>query len=118
MAGQAGRVYYRIVKSDPPTMRDFQSNREKGLPRRPVEAPDLWAGLSMYEDINHARGGAQRFPAIGSHIAAVLVPDDGRFRVYKTLGPGHFTVWGEASALLGAVVAVSPVAGPAGRRGV
>jgi len=42
-------------------------------------------------------------------VAAVDLPDDGRFRIRKTLGPGHYTVWGDAADLLACVIEYNPL---------
>lgn len=109
MVGQATRVYYRIAKGVVPAMADFTSNAAKGLPLRRNASPDLWAGLSMYDTAAQAREVARRFPALGSHVAAVAIEDGAPIRVAKTLGPGHYTLWGEPQDLFGRIVEVVPV---------
>lgn len=59
----------------------------------------------MYEMEEQARATAAAYPRRGwRSVAAVDIPNDGPFRVRKTLGPGHYTVWGEAEALRECVV--------------
>ncbi len=69
----------------------------------------LWNGLSLYATEAQARATAAAYPRRGWRaVAAVNLPDDGRFHVRKTLGPGHDTVWGAATDLLACVIAYNP----------
>jgi len=50
-------------------------------------------------------------PHLGAFIAVLDLPDNGQFGIARTgQRAGHITVWGDADALRGAVVAVLPVA--------
>ncbi|MBA3331679.1 MAG: hypothetical protein H0T39_12585 [Actinobacteria bacterium] len=105
------RILYRIVKTNPPTLEDFTSNAARG---QPFTHPDpsrrrLWSGLSFHGTEAQARRNARRYRTHGSYIAAVEVEDGAPIRVERTLGPGHYTVWGEPSALLGRCVGVASV---------
>ncbi len=63
----------------------------------------------MYATEAQARATADAYPRRGWRaVAAVGLPDDGRFRVRKTLGPGHYTVWRAATDLLTCVIAYNP----------
>lgn len=101
----AERTFYRIVKADPPTVADFLSARALGLPLRPNESEDIWAGLSVWATEAQARRQQRRFPRLGD-FAAALVIDDEQVRVARTYGPGHHTIWGDPEALLAGVVQV------------
>lgn len=105
----ADPIFFRIVKTAPPTVTDFLSNRALGRPRRRNESEEVWTGLSHYDTAERARNTARRFPALGAFIAALHVPPDGPFRVARTFGPGHYTVWGDPRDFLAAVLAVVPV---------
>ena len=109
--GEADRLLYRLVKTDPPTVADFLSNAVRGRPRRGPEVgrPELHTGLSMYDSEVAARATARRFPFLGAHIATVRIPAGAPVRVEQTLGEGHYTVWGAPDVLLTMVVAVVPV---------
>ncbi len=64
----------------------------------------------MYATETQARATAAAYPRRGwQAVAAVDFPDDRRFRVQKTLGPGHYTVWGDATALLACVREYNPL---------
>lgn len=64
----------------------------------------------MYATEQQARATAAAYPRRSWRaIAAIDLPDDERFRVQKTLGPGHYTVWGEATALLACVREYNPL---------
>ena len=102
VSGQV-RVFYRIVRTDPPTDADFTSNAAKGKqPRRPdPEVLRLWGGISVYDTLRQARITAQTFPYLGRHSAILHVPDDGSVQFEQTLEPakGHYTLWGTPSVL-------------------
>jgi hypothetical protein len=107
----AERAFWRIVRTDPPTERDFMSNDALGRrPRdRDPETLRLWSGISVYATARQAKRTAVAFPMIGSFLARVRVRDGDPIRVEKTLGPNHYTLWGDASLFLGRVEIVSPV---------
>ena len=88
-------VLHRLVRDDPPDLAAFVSKLVRGGRRFPAERPILHAGLSMFATVDQAVSRARRIPKI---VAAVRLsgPD---IHVAKTLGPGHFTVWGEAEDL-------------------
>jgi hypothetical protein len=99
------RLFYRIVKADPPTRRDFTSRREKGLPPRGPELtrPQLWSGISVFDTPERARDVVRRTRMRGL-LARLEIPDDAPIRLRKTLGSGHYTLWGDPEQLLGYVV--------------
>ena len=100
-----------MVKTDPPKLADFLSNRAKGWPPRGAEIgrPELWEGLSVYDSEASARRKARQIPVIGSYIARVELPAEASFKYEKTGGRGHYTLWAEARTLLDNVVEVVPV---------
>ena len=58
------RIFYRIVRSNPPSQIDFMSDEMKGLPPRnnhPETLP-LWTGLSVYATQSQARNKATSIP--------------------------------------------------------
>jgi len=105
------RPLYRLLRRTTPTVADFVSNAARGRPAPPVaDLAALWDGLSMYATEAQARATAAAYPRRGWRaVATVALPDDGRFRVRKTLGPGHSTVWGEATDLLACVIEYNPL---------
>jgi hypothetical protein len=105
---------YRIVRTDPSTVRDFTSKAALGLvdPDADAETRRLESGLSMYRTLAQARRKARAFPFLGGSIATVRFPSDAPFQVERTTASaGHHTVWGDASELWACVVAVEPVTG-------
>ena len=104
----AARPFFRIVKTAPPTVADFLSAKALGLPRRPNEPEEIWAGLSVWATEAQARRQQRRFPRLGN-FAAVLVIDDEQVRVERTYGPGHHTIWGDPEALLAAITLIVPL---------
>ena len=113
MAEAGFRLFYRIVRTNPPTQADFVSNAAQGKqPRHPdPEILRLWDGLSAYSTVEQARIAARLFPRLGRYIAALRVPEHGSVRFEQTRDPaeGHFTLWGEPDQLLALVVNVVPV---------
>jgi len=103
--------FYRVVVTDPPTEADFLSDRARGKP--PPRTPELlrlWDGLSVMDTEEGAREIARNFPANGAFIAALAIPNNSPIRYERTLRrPGHYTIWGEAAALLDRVEWVTPV---------
>ena len=106
------RTFYRIVKSDPPTLADFVSAQARGraVPTRlPEELRRLWDGLSVYATLAQAQRKARQSPMIGAYVAELRLPDDVTIRVERTTREaGHHTVWGPAERILACVVEVVP----------
>jgi hypothetical protein len=113
VAQQLARVFYRIVQTDPPTLRDFMSYEALEIPpRRPLPSSDRdrWRGVSHYASFAAAESAARARPGLGAFIAAVHIPTDGSVRIRQTgRDLDHFTVWAEADRLLGWVVSVTAV---------
>jgi hypothetical protein len=105
-------TFYRVTRSNPPTLRDFLSNVAKRR-RPPDDNPEtlrMWGGLSVYDTVRHARAQAQRVPAIGSFIATMQIPAEGSIHYEQTTRERHhFTLWGDADHLIACVVSVVPV---------
>ena len=110
MTEQGFRLFYRIVKSNPPTLPDLTSNLELGkqIPADP-ESAALWDGLSVQSTLAQARRRRRASPMLGSHVAILRVPTNGTIRYERTLGSaGHHTIWGDPAVLLAMVVSVEP----------
>lgn len=111
------RTFDRIVLTDPPSLEDFLSDAARGK-RRPTDPTkrELYEGLSIYATVRQARRKALDLPILGAYIAAVLVPDEAPIRAARTIkgSRGHHTLWGDATDLLGYVVAVVTVEGETG----
>src|SRR4051795_11808283 len=111
---QAGavRTFYRIVKTNPPTVADFTSNLALGrVPKYPdPRVLSLWNGLSVFDQESQARQKALEAPYLGRYIAELRVIESDPLRYQRTLRtPGHYTLWGSSNLMLSRVVAVRPV---------
>ena len=106
------RLFYRIIRSNPPTRDDFTSRAEQGheLPNPTPERKRLWEGISVYATLAQARRNCRRFPQLGSYIAVIDISSV-RGLVYErtTHQPGHFTIWGVPESMLESVVSIEPV---------
>lgn len=102
---------YRIVRSNPPTLQDVMSNRTLGRePLRPdPEVLRLWDGISVFDSARGARRQARQAPWRGNGFIATLVLQPEIFRLEKTRGVGHFTLWGEPHDILACVRKVEPI---------
>ena len=107
----AATTFYRVVKTNPPTMDDFLSDRAKGKPLREGVPHALWDGLSVFATAAQARSRARRYPQMGRFLAHLALAEAAPLRVERTVprSRGHHTLWGNPAYLLGCVVAVLPV---------
>jgi len=75
------------------------------------ELLDRWAGISAYDMEGQARRRARwamrRGRPLGEFIAVLELRPS--WRIEQTFNPGHYTLWGEPTALLACVVKVVPV---------
>jgi hypothetical protein len=101
------RDFYRIIQSSTATREDFLSPRALGrpVPNDPVLAA-LWDGVSVQNTLAQARRKSRVSPRLGSYVAILRVSSDGPIRFRRSLGPGHYTLWGEPDVLLAAVIDV------------
>ena len=70
-------MFYRSVKSDPPTERDFLSSADLGKrpPRSDPAFLHVWAGLSVFDTYEQARSNAHYWRwRHGEYIAELIVP--------------------------------------------
>ena len=113
------RTFYRILAGASATRGDFLSHEALGRPLRRAtsETRRTYDGVSIFETANQARAvvkRAARYRLLGTHIAAVTIPEDSPIRVRRTFldQPGHYTVWGDPDDLLRCVTRIEPVAKP------
>ncbi len=107
-------VFYRIVRTDPPTEADFVSDRERNRPRPADPAVDrLMDGFSAFATEAQARRMGRRLPIPGRFIAVVEVAEtqgSASIQYERTLETaGHYTLWGDPAAILERVSSVIPV---------
>ena len=110
MTEQGYRLFYRITKSNPPSVGDFQSAKSRGAPM-PQDANRLavWDELSVYSTMSQARRKRRTSPILGRYIVVLRVPIDGSVRIERTLrDPGRHTIWEEAAVVRTWMVSVEP----------
>jgi hypothetical protein len=102
-------VFYRVVKSNPPTERDFLSVKALGRRLR-HDTPQnrrIWDGVSVTATEDAARFLVEQYPQMGRYIATLEVPEHGPIRYEQTTNdPDHYTLWASAAVLLDRVVSV------------
>jgi hypothetical protein len=112
----ADRTLYRIVKTNPPSRRDFLSNQARRgdpKPELPPALRRLWDGISVHGTEAQSRRQAMETPWTGAFIAELRIPD-------RTVAPmhwertipgneGHHTLWGNPDELLLCVTRVISV---------
>jgi hypothetical protein len=107
------RTVYRIVLTNPPTLRDFLSDEELGKPPRSADpvVRRVWSGISTYQTQSQARRKARAYPWLGGFIACLEIPAHAPVRIERTFprSAGHHTLWGVAADVLQYVVRVVPV---------
>ena len=105
------RRLFRIVRTNPPILRDFASHAVLGRqPRRPLTTreQDLWRGVSCYDSLAAAIDRARGTPWLGSFVAEIVTSDDHELRIEQTgRQREHYTVWAPADRLLSLVVSVT-----------
>jgi hypothetical protein len=92
------------------TLVDFTSLEAQAVPPRSddPEILRLHSGISCWATDARARRAMRRYPALGTYIVLLTIPDDASIRVERTRGPGHHTVWGEPETISGYVTPVNP----------
>lgn len=113
MADAPPRVLFRLVQTDPPTLRDFTSHEALGLrPQRPLSTRgrDRWRGVSHQDSRDAALVKGNASPWLGRYIAELRVPAAAGVRIEQTgRDPSHHTLWAEPADLISWVVSVAPV---------
>ena len=90
--GQSTRMH-RIVRENPPSLDDFASKAQLGIPC-PVDDADVqdrWSGLSLFGSGEQARRVVRRLPMLGQYIAALDLPAGSGLRMERTPGPGSYS---------------------------
>ena len=91
-AADAAGAVFRIVKSEPPTVKDLETDHETGkLPKAPA---CLRCGLSVFREIRDAEHQRRLIPKLGNLIAhAELQAGDGKTKRTDGKQPTHTTWW-------------------------
>jgi hypothetical protein len=102
-------TFYRIVKSDPPTIESFYSRAELGFDPPPpddLEGQELHRGVSVEDSLEGAKATARRYRRMGSFAAVLIVSANGPIQYRKTRRSGHYTLWGDPQHMLDRVTQV------------
>src|SRR5688572_4361004 len=102
-------IFYRVVKTNPPTEADFLSHRARGVRLRhdTAESRRLWEGVSVTDSFETSRVLAERFPVMGDFVAVLEVPEQAAVTFEQTTDvPSHYTLWGSPRDMLDLVVSV------------
>ena len=105
-------TFYRLVRTDPPTIEDFKSHRELGIPSLDddPEHVRMRAGISVHLTEAQSRAKARSRPWFGRFIARMQFANDGMVHWERTGGGrGHHTLWAEPAVLLSCTVEIIPV---------
>ena len=106
------QTFYRIVRSDAPTPRDFMSFQELGQRPRNPDDPEVvrrWDKVSMWDDEERARKWARLRPRLGAFIARVDIPSTSTIAAEATGAEGHFSVAATGAELWQYVTSIIPV---------
>jgi hypothetical protein len=93
--------FYRIIRHAEPTIDDFRTAREDGLPLVDPKYHREWAeGISVYDNLLYALERARRNrTGLGRFVVAIVVPDDGSVEVAKTMrNRHHYTIYARADS--------------------
>lgn len=98
------REFFRIVRNQPPSIDDFRSARELGVPRPAIHIAEWDRGISIYDDLEYAlRRALRNRSGLGRFVARLIVPADGSVEFAKTFGRHHYTVYGDPGDLIALV---------------
>jgi hypothetical protein len=96
------RAFYRAIRSNPPTDRDYVTPHERRgdpPPHLSAEEQRSWDALSFYDTKEGVRRQARLVPAIGRFIARYDIPIDAGITWEQTIAPGHYDVRGDKETL-------------------
>jgi hypothetical protein len=100
------RVFYRLVKRNPPALQDVLSQAALRQPCPRPHDPDFvrkWAGLSVFDDEADIRAlGMARNWKPGVYIATLHIPDDAplTFQAPEHEGSSHWLLYDAAGRML------------------
>ena len=102
-------LFYRVVRTDPPTREDMLSLAARGRTPKQLTERERWMaqGLSVFDSVAGAERVARRARGrIGTLVAELDVPYSGPVTYELTGDHGHYTAWGEPDDVLSLVVRV------------
>ena len=79
---------YRVTATNPPTIEDLKSNKEKGLtPRTPeIRDPKIYEAVSTWETFEQAADKARAYSSLGNYVAELDVADKWCYTGLPTVG--------------------------------
>lgn len=91
-------------------LESFRSNYERDARPRglEVESALIHFGLSMFTSFEAAAERATRWPALGTHIAHLVLQPGNGFHIAETGARVHRTVWGRPLQILACVAHILP----------
>lgn len=109
-------LFFRIARTNPPTIQDFVSQKANGVPLRDVRYASIWDGVSVYEtDVQAENAAARARYRFGSYLCVLDVEENGLVQFERTTGSaGHHTLWATPEQLLACVVATTRLRGDEG----
>lgn len=100
------RIMYRGIEGPVPEPTDFMSFEARGRPNRRNVDPEIWRGISVFDDLQTAKERTAKARSI-SHFAVLGIrPGVGVLK--KTFGPHHYTWWVDPLEAMGTVTGVIP----------
>lgn len=98
-------VFYRVVRTDTPTIRDLLSLEAQGrIPRNASPRQEhLASGISVFDTLTGAERVARQVQGrLGWFLAELTIPErDPTGLAYELTGAnGHYTLWGDPALVL------------------
>lgn len=102
----AGRTFYRVVGTSPPTPQDFYSYRDLGRPLLDTSQSgyENWIGVSVYEKrrqaVALARYLIRRQRPVGTLVVELVIPTASSVLGKRMGGEGHYNLFADPATLL------------------
>jgi hypothetical protein len=95
---ETGRVVFRLVRSSPPTLQDFNSQRAEKPESVFAGVTECQArGVSVFTNQRDAESKARKLPSLRNRLVCRVSLQAGAGRLQPTFQPSHHTWWPLAS---------------------